>query len=178
MAGPWEFTKAGTGAPPLQHRMRRFGTGFVWVGAILFVMSIFDMALAVARGGLPKSFWIRFFAIPLIVIGVFFKRFARVVQLVGRLDGNSSQEAFLSAAKALVEKHRGAKLVSAVMGHSAATRRSPHCVTCPDCASENDDAARFCDGCGTALIAGLACPCCGALNDSTARTCILCDERL
>jgi len=150
----------------------------MWGGAILFVMSIFDMALAVAHGGMPKFFWIGFFAVPMIVIGVFFKRFARVVQVVGRLDGNSSQEAFLSAAKALVEKHRGVELVSAVLGTSTATLANPHCVTCPDCANENDDAARFCDGCGTALIAGLACPSCSALNDSTARTCIACDERL
>ncbi|MEE8106722.1 MAG: zinc ribbon domain-containing protein [Planctomycetota bacterium] len=180
MAGPWESTK--TGAPRLQHQMRKIGNGLVWVGAILLVVSIFDMALSVTRGGMLKFFWIGFFAVPMIVAGVFLNRFATVVRVVGQLEGNPSQEAFLSAAKTLVKKHPGVKLLSVVLGKSAENvhhvHAVPHGVTCSTCENRNDGAARFCDGCGAALIAGLACPSCDALNDSTARTCIACDERL
>ena len=179
MAGLWETTKAG--GPHLHAKMKKTGGGLVWIGAILLVTSIFDLAILAVNGGAPNLFWIGIFALPMIFAGIFLKRFASVVKVVGGLDANASQEDFLDAARALGQQHPGVKLVTAVAGvpgELQTTAENAHVVQCSTCDNQNDDAARFCDGCGAVLIAGLACPSCDELNDSTARTCIACDERL
>jgi len=49
-------------------------------------------------------------------------------------------------------------------------------VICPNCASENEPGAKFCNECGTALAAG--CPNCGATNKPGAKFCNECGTAL
>ncbi|HEX5894136.1 MAG TPA: adenylate/guanylate cyclase domain-containing protein, partial [Solirubrobacterales bacterium] len=48
--------------------------------------------------------------------------------------------------------------------------------TCPNCAAENPERARFCMSCGAELIPG--CPSCGAQNPAGAKFCIECGSPL
>ena len=49
-------------------------------------------------------------------------------------------------------------------------------MRCPSCNSQNSEAAKFCDACGTALP--LHCPACGAPNRTTAKFCNECGASL
>ncbi|MFI5393184.1 MAG: AAA family ATPase, partial [Myxococcota bacterium] len=49
-------------------------------------------------------------------------------------------------------------------------------ISCPSCRASNDDAARFCSACGTALAQ--VCPSCGAAAPARARFCSECGSQL
>jgi predicted nucleic acid-binding Zn ribbon protein len=50
--------------------------------------------------------------------------------------------------------------------------------TCPACGNANDADARFCDGCGAALVKDQPCPDCGEPNDADAQFCDRCGRAL
>jgi len=95
---------------------------------------------------------------------------------MGEYDHAAGSGPFVRAPRA--RRRAAARIVAAVALILLAAALAPGAVVCPNCATENSDAANFCRSCGAALKAELVCANCGQRNLPGNEFCGGCGARL
>jgi hypothetical protein len=172
-----EERKLNSRHPHIRQVLRLLGPMTAGLGLLLIVIGMASFFSSFGSFGPPRYFWCAFVGMPLLGLGVAMTKFgylgaitryyAGEVAPVGKDTFNylaeGTQTGVRTAARSLAEG-----LAAGGFGGSRAT------VACQNCSHPNDEDARFCGQCGTALQMWKSCPSCNRENDPAANFCDNC----
>jgi hypothetical protein len=145
-----------------KHPLRTVGPVALGLGLVLTAIGFISFFSAFGGSGMPRYFWCAFIGLPMTGIGGAITKFA----YMGRIGRYVAGEGLAAGGAA-----------GAASGAAAPSSNDRTVVRCHKCNKENDDKAKFCDECGTALAKTKPCPSCGEKNDPDARFCDDCGKR-
>jgi hypothetical protein len=170
--------------------LRTVGPLVLGVGVVLTAIGFISFSSAFGGSGMPRYFWCAFIGLPMTGIGGAITKFAymgRIGRYVAGEMAPVAKDTFNYVAKGAAP---GVKDIARAVGEglaaggaaggaggAAASGEGRTLVRCHKCNKENDDKAKFCDECGTALAKTKPCPSCGEKNDPDARFCDECGKR-
>jgi len=123
----------------------------------------------------PDRFWMCFVGVPLAVLGIGATRFG-YLGAASRYVASEVAPVARDTVNYMVDGTRESlRTVGAALRGEAEPAGG---IRCPECDTENDAQARFCDHCGADLAPVVACGRCGAENDRDANYCDDCGHPL
>lgn len=117
----------------------------------------------------PNRFWMAFVGVPLMGLGTVLTRIGFLGVAARYVAGETAPVAADTFDYMARESREGIRTVT-----SAVAEGLRGDLRCPKCDHANDDDARFCSGCGTALVSTIPCPACSTVNDADAKFCDSC----
>jgi hypothetical protein len=173
--------------------LRVVGPLFLLAGGGMLAVALIDFFSAFGTMRPPRLFFLGFIGMPLLAIGSAMCKFGYMGAALRYMAGETApvardtvnymvegtEESVRTVARSVGEG-LGAGIAAArgTAGTPGAGGGAGALVRCRKCNADNDADARFCDGCGAALVKDQPCPDCGEPNDADAQFCDRCGRAL
>ena len=167
--------KLNPGHMHVRKTLRLLGPLVLGIGILFTIIGIGSFFAAFGGMQPPRYFWCCFVGIPLMFVGGVMTQFA-FMGAVLRYQAGEVAPVGKDTFNYMAEGTKGGvKTVASAIGSGLSEGMSGGTMECPNCGHENDEDAKFCDECGTAMAK--SCPSCGKSNDGDAKFCDGCGNR-
>jgi hypothetical protein len=155
--------------------LRRVGPIVLGVGVIFMIVGLGSFFASFGSFESPRYFWCCFAGMPLIMVGVVMCQFG-FMGAITRYQAGEIAPVGKDTFNYMADGTKGGvKTVASAIGAGLNEGMSGEVISCPKCGHANDDEAKFCDECGTAM--SKSCSSCGEVNDGDAKFCNACGNR-
>ncbi len=163
------------GHTQIRRTLRVVGPITVAVGVLFMIVGLGSFFSSFGTFEPPRYFWCCFVGIPLIAVGGMMCQFGFMGAVV-RYQAGEIAPVGKDTFNYMAEGTKGGlKTVATAVAAGLSEGMSGKTIDCPNCGHSNDNDAKFCDDCGTAMAK--SCPSCGQVNDGDARFCNGCGNQ-
>ena len=154
--------------------LRRVGPIVVVVGALFTAIGLWSFFSSLGSFGPPKYFWCCFVGMPLGMFGLALCKFGYMGDVLRYMAGETAPVGkdtfnYMAEGTAPGVRTMASALREGFTGEVTETN-------CPECQAANSLDAKFCQSCGSGLMA--TCSGCQTTNDRSAKFCDECGQRL